>query len=248
MVQLRVAKPLSSSLPFPTPLGPATVDDPLSSRTPASIADDPVRLAIEVWIGYRGEAGPVMIETRRLTLRLVTEADKDDLIALERDPEVMRFLNGGKPTPADGLDDNVPFRMPRGREPDVWAGIEKDSSQFIGWFSLKAGPEAGAAELGYRLRRSAWGRGYAHEGAKALVGFGFRNLGLQRIWAETMAVNLASRRVMEKVGLDYVRTVHLDFLSALAGGEHGEVEYEITCEAWAKAPARPQGAGACPGC
>ena len=82
-------------------------------------------------------------------------------------------------------------------------------------------------ELGYRLKASAWGRGYATEGARALVRKGFDELGVRRVWAETMAVNRASRRVMEKVGLRYVRTFHVHFDDPLPGAEHGEVEYEL---------------------
>jgi RimJ/RimL family protein N-acetyltransferase len=55
-------------------------------------------------------------------------------------------------------------------------------------------------ELGYRLRRQAWGRGYATEGSRALIRNGFTELGVRRVFATTMAVNLGSRRVLEKAG------------------------------------------------
>lgn len=171
------------------------------------------------------------LETARLSLRLVTEADRNDLIALERDAEVMRFINGGQPTPVGGLDGDAGFRTPRGREPDVWAAIEKGPGVFAGWFSLRPIGE-GVAELGYRLRRDAWGRGLATEGALALVEWGFVESGLDRIVATAMAANQASRRVLEKAGLMHARTVHKDWPDPLPGGELGDVEYEITREAW----------------
>lgn len=174
---------------------------------------------------------PPTFETARLRLRLVEETDREDLIALERDPEVMRFINGGAPTPADGLGDDAGFLTPRGGEPDVWAAAEKASGAFIGWFSLTRHGER-TAELGYRLRRAAWGRGLGAEGAQALVERGFRGLGLDRIVAQTMAINQASRRVMEKAGLSYVRTFHLDLPDPLPGSELGDVEYELTRAAW----------------
>ena len=74
---------------------------------------------------------------------------------------------------------------------------------------MEAGCAPGALdepELGYRLRRSAWGQGYATEGAAALVDKAFRDHGAQRVVAETMAVHTASRRVMEKLGFTYEKT------------------------------------------
>ena len=88
------------------------------------------------------------------------------------------------------------------------------------------------AELGYRLRRSAWGRGLASEGSRALVDHAFRVLGARRVVAETMAVHTASRRVMEKDGLRLVRTFRADWPDAIPGDEHGDVEYALTREEW----------------
>jgi hypothetical protein len=109
----------------------------------------------------------------------------------------------------------------------------------VGWFSLRVVRE-GVGELGFRLRRDAWGRGLASEGASALVDGGFAYMGFDGIVATTMAVNRASRRVMEKIGLTHVRTVYPLWRDPLPGSELGEVEYEITREEWeAKASGRP---------
>src|SRR5439155_17559031 len=83
------------------------------------------------------------------------------------------------------------------------------------------------AELGYRLRFSAWGKGFATEGARALIHKAFTELPLDRVWAETMAVNTPSRRVMERAGLRHVRTYLLAFDDPIPGTEQGEVEYEL---------------------
>jgi RimJ/RimL family protein N-acetyltransferase len=88
------------------------------------------------------------------------------------------------------------------------------------------------AELGYRLRRDAWGRGYATEGAGALVARGFAKIGFEWIVATTMAVNYPSRRVMEKAGLAHTRTVFPRYLDPIPGSESGDVEYEITRDTW----------------
>jgi len=175
-----------------------------------------------------------LLETARLILRPATAADRDDLFALEQDPEVMRFINGGAPTPLGGGDGTESFLMPRGGEEGVWSAAEKPSATFIGWFSLqaRAGGHERTAELGYRLHRTAWGRGLGSEGAAALIAAGFGQLGFDRIIATTMAVNHASRRVMEKAGLVYVRTVHKDWPDPLPGSEHGDVEYGLARQAW----------------
>ena len=170
-------------------------------------------------------------ETARLSLALVRETDRENLIALERDSEVMRFLNGGRPTPDDGEAEGASFLTPRGGEDYVWAARETRSGAFVGWFSLRVVQE-GVAELGYRLRRDAWGRGFASEGARALVAKGFAEMGLERIVATAMTVHGASRRVLEKAGLAYARTVYPDWPDAFPGSELGDVEYEVARDEW----------------
>ena len=88
------------------------------------------------------------------------------------------------------------------------------------------------AELGYRLRKSAWGKGYGTEGSRALIHKGFTELGVSRVFAQTMAVNVASRRVMEKAGLTLVRIFHQSGPDPVDGTEHGEVEYGLHKARW----------------
>jgi RimJ/RimL family protein N-acetyltransferase len=173
----------------------------------------------------------VSFETERLKLSLAREADRENLIALERDPEVMRFLNGGRPAPDEGDREGADFLTPRGGEDDVWVAVETHPGAFVGWFSLRRVRE-GVGELGYRLGRDAWGRGLASEGASALVAIGFAEMGFVRIVASTMAVNRASRRVLEKTGLAHMRTVNPRWRAPLPGSEFGEVEYGIAREDW----------------
>ena len=115
-----------------------------------------------------------------------------------------------------------------------WAAIEKSTGEFLGWFEFRPleDGDPGEVELGYRLRRSAWGKGYATEGSRALIQKGFTELGVRRVVAGTMAVNLASRRVMEKSGLTYTRTFHEKWTTPIEGAEHGEVEYTLTRAGW----------------
>jgi RimJ/RimL family protein N-acetyltransferase len=180
----------------------------------------------------------IFLETDRLTLRRFTEDDVDNLVDLDGDPDVMHFLNGGKPTPREVIRNEM---LPRFLEYDersagygVWAAIEKSSGDFLGWFALRLeeGGSPDRVELGYRLRKVAWGKGYATEGARALIRKGFTELGMRRVVAQTMTVNLASRRVMEKAGLTFVRTFFLEWPDAIEGSEHGDVEYALLKDDW----------------
>jgi RimJ/RimL family protein N-acetyltransferase len=83
------------------------------------------------------------------------------------------------------------------------------------------------AEIGYRLPRVVWGNGYATERVSALIQVAFDALGLDRVCAETMAVNQASRRVMEKAGLVHIGTVFPIHAHPIPGAEQGEVIYKI---------------------
>ena len=180
----------------------------------------------------------VFLETERLVLRRFTEADLDNLFDLNGDPEVMRFLTGGKPTPREVIRNETLPRILHYYERfaglGFWAAIEKSIGDFMGWFEFRP-PEGGGpdeVELGYRLRKSAWGKGYATEGARALIRKGFTELGVRRVVAQAMAVNTASRRVMEKVGLTHVRTVHEEWPDPIKGAEEGEVEYALWKADW----------------
>lgn len=158
----------------------------------------------------------IFLETSRLILRRITEADLDNLVELDSDPEVMRFINGGVATSPEAiaqkflpeilsyydLYENLGF----------WAIIEKSSQDFIGWAILRPESrfkiaqlldvvEPDAIEIGYRLRRASWNKGYATEAAQSLVNRS------RQLWPEHKNVawalpeNKASINVMKKLGL-----------------------------------------------
>ncbi len=169
----------------------------------------------------------VFLETERLRLRQFTEDDADNLFELDSDIEVIRFANigvikGGKPLDTDYetiQNRTLPRFLQYYQKYDgygFWAAIEKSWNQFIGWFhfrpaldsqlNLNSGLyEASDIELGYRLRKAAWGKGYATEGSRALILKGFSELGTQRVVSSALATNAASIRVMEKAGLKFER-------------------------------------------
>ncbi len=160
----------------------------------------------------------IFLETQRLILRHFTEEDADNLLALDSDPEVMRYIG------PYGLADREAYRQhirttyfgyyTKYEGFGFWAAIEKASGEFIGWFTLRpamdyrfaseAGFRPRDVELGYRLRKSAWGKGYATEGARALVDKAFAELGVRCVVASALVDNVASTRVLEKAGLKRV--------------------------------------------
>jgi RimJ/RimL family protein N-acetyltransferase len=187
-------------------------------------------------------AGPVepFVQTERLTLRRFTVDDADLLIELDSDPAVMRYLTGGQPTePTVVRELHLPSILGGyerwGGKFGLFAAYEKDSGAFIGWFCLR--PERGGpmdeVELGYRLRQEAWGKGYATEGSRALLGKAFSELDVRLVWGATMFANLPSQSVMEKVGMTLAEAIPTpDDMMTVEGSELGGLKYEIVKEQW----------------
>jgi RimJ/RimL family protein N-acetyltransferase len=180
----------------------------------------------------------IFLETERLILRRFTRADVDNLFELDSDPDVMRYINGGRPTARHEIENDIlPAFLDHYKRFEgygFWAAIEKSTDEFLGLFHFrpKQGGSLDEPELGYRLRKSAWGKGYATEGSRALIRKGFTELGVRRVVAETMVVNTASRRVMEKAGLELVRIFHQEWPDRIEGEEQGDVEYALSRAAW----------------
>src|SRR4051794_37123217 len=152
-------------------------------------------------VAFRGMEGA--LETERLRLSPLTEADLDDLVDLDLEPEVRKFIDPqGIILPVDRNELRT-YEWERHVSPGGFYGArERVGNAFVGFFQLEAAPDRdGEVELGYRLRRHAWGLGYATEGARALIAHAFDVLGYRRVYAHSLNDNPASIRVMEKVGL-----------------------------------------------
>ena len=195
------------------------------------------------------------IQTARLTLRRFTPEDVDHLVALDSDPEVMRYLNGGAPTPRAVIEGEILPGFMRsyaaGAPFGVWALIERASGAFLGWVSLRPDrARAREATLGYRLRHAAWGQSYAPEAARALLASAFRDPTLQRVTATTYQDNHASRRVMEKLGMTFARAFRYDpdalptgsatYVQDGAAWDGDDVEYALTRDEWEQMAARDE--------
>jgi RimJ/RimL family protein N-acetyltransferase len=175
------------------------------------------------------------VETQRLRLRRFTAADLGLLVELDSDPEVMRFLTG-QPTPAEEVESVVlpGILQVYDEHPGLgtFAAEQKSDGAFVGWFGLQPTAAPAIADVGYRLHRTAWGKGYATEGTKALIDKAFGELGMETVVADTMAVNHRSRAVMRRSGLRFVRVFHEHFDDPLPGTEFGEVEYAVDRRTW----------------
>lgn len=156
-----------------------------------------------------------VLETDRLVLRQFTEADAPRLLSLDSDPEVMRYIGPfGLPDEPAYLERIRSYFLPyyeRGPYFGFWVAELKSTGKFLGWFHLRDaldyrfGKEAGFVhgefDIGYRMIRSSWGKGYSTEMTRALVARGFARPEVHSIVACVLAANLASCRVLQKVGL-----------------------------------------------
>jgi RimJ/RimL family protein N-acetyltransferase len=170
-----------------------------------------------------------VLRTSRLVLEPLADEHLPHEVALDADAEVLRYLYPCARTPEQVAARHV-LRLEEGRQVDglgMWAGFLADSGEFAGLFMLTP-----PAELGYRIPRALWRRGLATEGSRALLRHGFGTVGLDRVFAQTMAVNAGSRAVMAGLGLRLERTFHEEYDEPVAGHEQGEVEYAITRAQW----------------
>jgi ribosomal-protein-alanine N-acetyltransferase len=145
------------------------------------------------------------LRTARLLLRQWRRDDLKPFAALNADPEVMRYF----PAPlsrreSDGLA-RTAHALIEARGWGLWAVEVVETRLFIGFIGL-AEPRfeadfSPAVEVGWRLHRCQWGRGYATEGARAALAYAFDELSLKEVVSFTSAVNLRSRRVMERLGM-----------------------------------------------
>ena len=147
-----------------------------------------------------------IIETERLVLRVWTAEDASALYTLASDPEVMRYVDDGKP-----WTDPARAREFVGRIAECWrvngygrwAVVERDGGRVVGSCGFGPLAETGEIDFGYIFARDCWGRGYATEAARAALREGFERLGLKEVVANTVPENTASRRVLEKLGFEH---------------------------------------------
>jgi RimJ/RimL family protein N-acetyltransferase len=147
------------------------------------------------------------VKTERLLLRRWRDSDRIPFQAMNADPRVMEFMPSPlSPDESDALITRAENHFERhGFGP---FGVElPDEITFAGFIGLSVpnfdAPFMPAVEIGWRLAFDFWGRGFATEGARAVVRYAFEELGLDSIVSFTVPENLRSRRVMEKLGMTH---------------------------------------------
>ncbi len=169
-----------------------------------------------------------------MILRAFSDDDAEALHQLNGDAEVMRYLNGGVIMPFETVrDELLPRFIDYGRRHPglgLFAAVSKSSGLFAGWFQLQIyEDDPSVLELGYRVLRRHWGEGLATEGGRAILKMAFAKCNAQSVVAGAMKANIASIRVMEKIGLQFDR----EFVEeGFPGEDKAAVLYSLTREAY----------------
>lgn len=188
----------------------------------------------------------IPLVTERLILRSWRDEDRPPFAAMNADPEVMRYFPATlSREESDALVDRL-IEAEQTFGMTFFATEEQASGRFIGLIGMRPSPDflptTPDVEIGWRLARDMWGRGLATEAARALLRVGFGELGIERIVAFTSTANLASRRVMEKIGLRREAEGDFDHPKVPDGPLQRQVLYAVSREAWLASPPATTGA------
>jgi RimJ/RimL family protein N-acetyltransferase len=151
-------------------------------------------------------AGKIILETERLLLREFDEGDVAPFYLLGSDPAIIRYTGdpGGGLTSAEHALEVLrarPLADYRNHGYGRWACVLKASGEVIGFAGLKYLADSQEVDIGFRLLPAYWGQGLATEACRAVLDFGRTNLGLKRVIGLVDPQNIASVRVLEKLGL-----------------------------------------------
>ncbi len=161
-----------------------------------------------------------ILETNRFLLRELSVEDSENFYKLNLNPNVIKYTG-------DKAFKNVSeaeFFLTNYKDYKIngfgrWAVIDKTNGEFLGWCGLKYVEKLNETDIGFRFFEEYWNKGYATESAKACIKYGFENLNLKTIVGRAMAENLASIKVLEKLGLKYEKEFNFD--------EHKGLIYKI---------------------
>jgi len=163
-------------------------------------------MAGDVGARERAPAGGVpTLTTARLILRPLSENDAVPLHHVWNDPDVTRYFPNATPPPLEKVQSIILRQIRHWEEHGYgwWAATFRDGGQMIGWCGLQYLPETDESEVAYLLGKAFWGNGYAAEGARASLRYGFDVVGLASIVAIVHTENRRSQRVAEKSGLAF---------------------------------------------
>jgi ribosomal-protein-alanine N-acetyltransferase len=150
------------------------------------------------------------IQTFRLTLRAFTEGDSEPLHHILSDGDVLQYYPNPDPPPRDRVRKFIANQLEHWKEHGFgwWAIEPHHGNELLGWSGLQYLPETKEVEVAYLLGKAHWGKGLATEAAKASLEYGFDQLGLECIVGIVHPDNVASQRVLEKVGMSFVERAH----------------------------------------
>jgi ribosomal-protein-alanine N-acetyltransferase len=144
----------------------------------------------------------IILETPRLILRELSVSDTQDFYDLNSNPNVIKYTGDEAfSSITDAKDFLINYSDYERNGFGRWAVIEKNSRNFLGWCGLKF--DGKETDIGFRFFEEHWGKGYATESALACLNYGFQELGLSEIIGRAMKENLASIKVLEKIGMKY---------------------------------------------
>ena len=151
-----------------------------------------------------------MIETARLAMRPLVAGDIEDIVRLDSDAEVTRYLAGGVHTRemAQAWLNQQVASWARHRTIGMFRVADRAGGGFLGRCGVRDLEDSGEMEVGYALVPAAWGKGIATEACRAVVNFTFRNSDLDHVVGITFPENLPSKKVLTNCGLRYVREDH----------------------------------------
>lgn len=154
----------------------------------------------------------IYLETKNLIIRELRLEDTDGMFALDSDPDVHQYL-GNKPihTKQESID-VIHYIRQQYKDNGIgrWAIMDKQTNEFVGWTGLKLitteiNGLTNYYDLGYRLLKKYWGKGIATEAAVATLRYAFENLNLLEVYAMVDSQNIASNKVLKKVGFRYIK-------------------------------------------
>jgi RimJ/RimL family protein N-acetyltransferase len=148
-----------------------------------------------------------ILETKRLLLREINKDDFQALFQMNSDPIIMKYVGDGSTRNSEQMAKELEMLISHYiRKPGlgIWATILKDSNTFVGASGLVYYNNTSEIEIGYRFLSQYWNNGYATEASLGLLKYGFENLHLRKIVSSAHPDNSASRRVMEKIGMQYI--------------------------------------------
>ncbi|BDD09954.1 N-acetyltransferase [Fulvitalea axinellae] len=152
----------------------------------------------------------LIAETERLLIREWDASDAKDIFMLNEDPEVVRYTGDRAfVNVKEALSLILNYDQYRQYGIGRWAVLDKSSGDFLGWSGLKRNGD-GVVDLGFRFFRKHWGGGFATEAALACLDYGFSKKGISGIVGRAMSENIASVRVLEKVGMSFVKEFDFD--------------------------------------